>query len=355
MKAPIGFVPSLLFATALAGCDPQEVISAPDSGTVYVQKSERTSFHGFVFDPEAFFFSANTCKENCGGGQVTLLGSDHFRRSAVPGATFTVLDEAGKVRGTSPSTDQQGAFNMEPLEVEDRTPLFTTVSPPQGPFTPPPATADDPAIPPSELMTTRALRTLDPQIAHCIVPQQALVSRNGVLEAVLKYLAAQGIPLTHDDLVNPALFGGVGVWWAYAPGAAFADAMSIGGVSMEVSQGDVLYLDWAPPQHASLPANVKSIQSERGFYVADGATETRIGVAVILVPPVEPAAPIRVNALFRDNAQSATARRPWVFDRASFDIHPGVISHGAIRAMVKDEPREVLDPALCVPPDGYLQ
>lgn len=289
-----GFALLVVGSILSAGCNnpevlpPQQTSYGPTGGTNVV------NMNGFTWDPEAFWFMFAMCGQDCPIPPVTVPGVPMFDGSLVQGALVNIADPlqpTAPVATTSP-TPADGTWFLQHLPSRADVPFFTftvfdastlgggTALQPAPPL---------PPVPAAGYLPTLSLRPIVTRSTNCLGISADMISDSGIAEAVAKYLTTRGQATTVVDLLNPAKFGGVVVFWMYGPNGVSVRVPAFG-TDMQASTGTVLRIDWAPP--GALPS---AIQSKRGFFVNSNAPVSPIGVTVTLLPPSSSPEPTMVN------------------------------------------------------------
>lgn len=310
------------------GVAPAESSFVPEAQFVSADQAKMvTKVSGVAWDPEAFFISIAQCGQlnpptGCGIPPFLGEGNALYKRAAVVGASVSALDPlARSTVGAPSSTNPVGFWSLPTVPSRADVPFFitsagqgaiaTTTPLPGPPFTP---------IAPTQYFPTQMMRPIRTVNGHCTSQEAVHIGRNGILEAVAKYLSVvKGQPTLVDDLINPTIFHAVVVIDAFHPGNPALRAPAAN-VSVEASAGQVYYIAWAPPTVP--PANLRST---RGFIVSDTATAAPIGIAVVVVPATSPRPPV-ITYSIKDGVTDSVERRPWVFTAVTAPPASGVIS-----------------------------
>ncbi len=310
------------------GTAPEESSFFPEAQFVSADSVKlNTRISGLAWDPEAFFMSIAACGQvnpptGCGIPPFLGEGNAIYKRAAVIGASVSAFDPtirppANMIVGTTSSTTPVGFWSVPDVPSRADSPYFitssgagaitATVSPP---FTTP--------IPPTTYFPTRMMRPIRAVNGHCTSQEAVHIGKNGILEAVAKYMSVtQGRPTVVDDLADPTQFHAVVVVDAFHPGNGALRAPAAN-VSVEATAGQVYYISWAPPNVP--PANLRST---RGFMVQDGASTAPIGIAVVVVPATSPKPPV-ITYSIKDGITDSVERRPWVFTAVTAPPAPGI-------------------------------
>jgi len=331
---------SILGALLLgAGCQsesgaPEESKFIPRPKMISVQeasaKVNTTRVTGFVWDPEAFFTSFVECTQVCKAPipQLPPLLLDNnplLLRTVIRGAQVSLVDLEGSA-GPLPTvaSDPLGIW-VQPRVPSRKAPYYARTTG-QGAL---PAEAIFPVLsplPPVNYLPTVTMRPIHTDVVDgCYGIDAAQLSEKGILQAVAKYLTAKGTSTSATDLTNPARFGGVTVFWLYMPGFSSLRAPG-GGTTIEASSGQVLNVEWAPP--GVLPPPLSDLQSERGFFVAEGAPVSSVGISVVLLP-ANSTAPVKYSV--KDPQTNAALARPWKAPDITLAPQPSVITFGGIQ------------------------
>lgn len=328
----------LALALLGAGCGGPE--QQPTDQTPYGKRAPVTLPSGYAWDPEAFFFSLQSCVTSCGDPAVTDNASYHFRRAQVSGAAVSLYNPAtlASVVTSDPSGDD-GFWTTAAAPSGDTVyfPSVTAVPVPSLPHRADPGypasstSPGDPPVPAAPYLATATLRPVALTQPSCWLPRVAVASNGGVLQAVAKFLTASGQRTAANDFVNPQAYGGVAVVWRYAPAeSSTLEADMADHTTVTASAGRVLHLDWAAPGDPGLPTAITAIQSARGFYVAVSASSSPIGVSVVLLPAAASATNITFTAT--DPRTDAAKHRPYQFSPVTRPIRPGLVSYVELQA-----------------------
>ncbi len=305
-----------------------EIVPQTQARFSEARKVNVTTVTGFVWDPEAFWFTLASCGQTCPIPPIRIPGVPIFDRSLVNGTAVALFD---------PVTAQATLTAAKPTGTDGAFELLGVPSRPGPPFlafatrTGPESTALTPAGPPTltpvpaaAYLPTLTMKPIFTRTTNCIGQGAALVSDKGALEAVAKYLSQQGSATTVADLINPARFGGVAVLWAYRAAGPPVRVPAFG-VKVTTSGGTLLPINWAPPG-APLPPPLLALQSHRGFFVDTSAPQAPLGLAVLLLPPLQgPPSPTQLAVV--DPVNNAADGRPWAFPPLPpMVIAPGLIS-----------------------------
>lgn len=325
----------------LGWCGCTTSASPPDAGVYGPTVDAGTSVNGFVWDPEAFFFTVATCGPGCPFPPVRAPGTPPLKRSLVAGAKVSLFDPVQKKPAYSAPdlTGANGLWFMTGIPSRAMPPFFAfTVEaqpppPPDGgaPMMGPPL----PPIPPATYLPTFTLRPIATLWTFCEGQAAALIGDSGILEAVANYLTNAGTPTTVADFIDPTKYGGVVVIWNFQLGSPVLRAPA-GGTTLAASMGQVLMIDWAPPGLPSLPPPVLAIQSQRGFYVSSNPT-SNIGVSVTTLPPVMGPPPM-VTFTPSDPVTDPTKNRPFNYAPVTAPVPSKVITFGERLAIFPNAP-----------------
>ncbi|WP_147448700.1 hypothetical protein [Corallococcus terminator] len=373
------FVGTLLGASLLGvGCQES---GTPASSTfvprpVYVNREPAgltTRLTGFTVDPEAYFINLAMCSElygpvvngrkQCPLPPLYAEFSPLFQRSTVRESLVTVLDTVPDATGQPPAppppvmASTAGLWTIEKVPtrpwpkgpVQGPPPIYLVLSLGQG------ALANDaptpfplPPVPVGNYLPTAAARPVVTGHSACVGLEAIQVSDKGIVEAVAKFLSTEGTPVTVQDLLNPAKYAGVTVFWLYRPGFPVFRVPGEN-TTVEATAGRVLTLEWAPPG-APLPPPLAAIQSTRGFFVAPGAPVSSLGLVAIVHPPLM-GPPVPVVYTPKDLTTSTVENRPWKTDPLVLPPTPGVITFAGLQladAVPLNQPN-IPPPTTCVP------
>lgn len=325
--------------------------TAPAESTFYpvpqfVDTKPKTSrLSGFSWDPEAFFMNVAFCGMSCPIPPFLLDNSPLYLRAALQGATIAPIDPTnGNPAATPVPTDDSGLWTIPSVASRDNPPYFLAALP-TGSLTTAPIGPPLPAIPAGGYVPTVTLRPVVVRNSVCAVQEAAGLSTVGILEAVAKYLTVSGRTTSVQDLVNPAKYANVVVFWLYHPGSPLL-RVPADGTTVEASAGEVLHIDWAPP--GTPPANLRST---RGYIVSEPATTSPLGVSVVLLPAGSNVPPV-VTYSFVDPTVDVSQSRPWFFPPIQAPPTPGVVNFAGTQLWRADEPNGPAGPPppyLCLP------
>lgn len=344
------FVGTLLGAALLnAGC--QESSSSPAASNftprpVYENREPEgltTRLSGFAVDPEAYFFNLANCAvppAQCPLPPLYAEFSPLFQRSVVRGALVTLQDTVpDPATGQPPApgapvpSDAQGLWTMEKVPTRRGAPYFvlsvpgpgTVANDVAGPFPLPP-------VPAGNYLTTMTVRPVVPAHSACVGLEALQMSDQGILDAVARSLSAESAPatVTVADLLNPAKYGGVTVFWLYAPGFPVF-RVPADNTTVEASSGRVLHVEWAPP--GALPPALAPLQSARGFFIPPGppAASSSVGIIVVVQPPLM-GPPATITYTVKDTLEIAPGQGPrFVFQPLDVPQVPGLVTFAGLQ------------------------
>ncbi len=279
---------------------------------------------GFLWDLEAYAYRFLTCAQPCELPPITVPGTPLFDWSQVKGAQVHLFDPASATPryAAEAATGANGTFRVEHVETRVGPPYFPLLTAAgaaqavnQGP----------PGLPPGKFLPTLSLRPVATGNSYeCLMVSSLAASDAGVVEAVAKYLTAQGTVTTAADLVDPAKTGGLALWFLYMPGPSSLRVPAFG-TAVKASAGQVLPINWAPPGVGPAP-----LQSARGFFVDAAAPVSAMGITAVVLPPGPPA-PVQFTA--QDSATDMG--RPWAFPPLpAMVVPPGVVSVGELPGLL---------------------
>jgi hypothetical protein len=343
--------PALLGACLLAmGCE-EPATQAPSSFIPEVQyvPADSVSLHtrisGVAWDPEAYFIYLTECGPTCPMPPFLSEGIPLYQRAAIRDAAISAFDPLTQTTtGAAVTTDGVGIWTLPQVPSRSTAPYFV-VSAAQG--TIPTEQIGPPlaVVPPTQYVRTLTLRPLSTVGGSCLSQEAIHIGSTGVLEAVAKYLTANGKPTLVEDLLDPTRYHSVTVLGLFHGGNG-ANRAPADLTSVEVSVGQVYHIDWATP--GTSPAERRSA---RGFIVTESPT-TPVGFAVVLVPATLPR-PAQITYKVKDTKQDAVARRPWVYPPISAPPQPGLVTF--IGAQMGYQPPSIPlfqlppPPSACVP------
>jgi hypothetical protein len=346
---------ALLTGTVLLGLGCAQEVEDPGSSNAFPQPTYiqdepadlKTRVHGFVWDPEAFFLSFVTCGgESCPLPPMLFDYSPLYLRSVVQQAPLLPLNPmSGQPLLPAPVvSDASGLWSMAVPWRDDG--MFFPMTPGSGSLSTAPL-FPLPPIPPATYLPTVTLRPVTTRSGTCTGIEAISASNNGILDAVVKNLSlTTGTPTTVADLLNPAKFLGVTVFWSFQPGFPYF-RFPAQDIALEASSGQVIHVQWAPP--GSLPPEAAPLQSPRGFFAPPGAPTSNFGIAVVLhrngaaTPPV-------VRYQVKDPKENAAQLRPYRYMPIDAPPIPGVITYAAPQLWYSTGPStDPVSPTACVP------
>jgi hypothetical protein len=321
-----------------------------------------TRIAGLSWDPEAYFIALAGCQVN--PDHVPMCrpapgappfppfiseGLPTFSRAAVTGAAISAWDPLTQAAvGSSFAPAPNGFFEVEGVPSRADVPFYmfssgagTTNEPP-----PPPAGPGfpGPTIVKTTYLPTVSTRPINTMFSTCVAQEAVVIGRNGVLEAVAKYLTSTGRPTVVSDFMDPTRYHSVAVVVTHHAGNQALRAPA-DGISLEGTQGEVYVLDWATP-------DADPLRSARGFKVTNAPTSP-VGFNVVLFRATNQR-PQTITYKFKDTRTDSAAIRPWVYPELKEPPHSGVVTYIGAQMGYKptDEyPRASLGapPALCIP------
>ncbi len=337
---------ALLLAVVATGCTYELPTEGVDGGatprpvTRYAPTVDpQTIVAGYVWDPEAYWVSLALCGPACPIPPLVMPGIPHFEAAVVRRAEvklFDPLSNSATLSASAPS-GAQGSYSVMGVPSRGDVPFFPTAVTPDAPA------ATDGGAQPVTYLPTFTMRPVVTSWTQCLAISTVQASTIGILDAVAQAESQPGAPVAVADLVNPAKYGGVAVFWMYQPlgGSVRVPAF---GTRMDANVGRVLLIDWAPP--GVLPAAAK--QSPRGFHVGAGPV-SGFGISVVLLPPLAgPPAPVTFTPV--DPVTDLPNGRPWKFPALPPTvIAPGMISFGELPG-IPPGPAGAPPAWLCLPP-----
>jgi hypothetical protein len=319
---------------------------------------------GFSVDPEAYFINLALCAPpgQCQMPPLYAEFSPLLQRALVRNVPVTLTDTlpdpaTGQPPPPPPPTvsNAAGLWTVEKFPTR-RGPPFLVLSPAnQGTL------ANDvpvpmPPVPVGNYLTTVSVRPVVPAHSACVGLEALQMSDNGIMDAVARRLSAEGPAVTVADLINPARYGGVTVFWFYRPGFPVfrvpADSTTV-----EATSGRVLNVEWAPPG-ALQPTPLAPFQSPRGFFIPPGppAPSSSIGVVAVVHPAFPPGPPPVVTYTVKDTksdvAGGPVEGRPWLFPQPlQLPVIPGVVALGGLQLASKlpSTTPQLPPPSTCIP------
>lgn len=323
----------------------------------------QTRIAGLSWDPEAYFIALAGCGMDpshvpmCRPCPVCdpfppfiAEGLPMFSRAAVTGASISAWDPLTQAAvGTATAPAPNGFFEVEDAPSRADVPFYM-FSAGDGSTNEPPLPPNGPGYPgPTIVKTTYfptvSTRPINTMFSTCTSQEAVSIGRNGVLEAVAKYLTSQGRPTAVTDFTDPTRYHSVAVVVTHHAGNGALRAPA-DGISLEGTQGEVYVLDWAPP-------DADPLRSARGFKVNNALATSPVGFNVVLMRATSPR-PDTITYKFKDTRTDSVARRPWAFREIKEPPHAGVITYIGAQAGYKapdDIPRYSLGipPNACVP------
>lgn len=304
---------------------------SPDSVSLH------TRISGVAWDPEAFFMNVRNCGPTCPMPPFLSEGIPLYQRSAVRGGSISAFDPVTqRAAGAAVATDAVGLWVLPEVPSRADAPFFIRTAA-QGALPTEPIGPPLPAVPPTQYLPTHTLRPIPTINSVCVSQEAVHIGRNGVLEAVAKYLTLQGRPTQVSDLLSNR-YHSVAVIGLFHAGNG-ANRAPADETSVEVSGAQVFHIDWAPP--GSSP---DELRSARGFIVTEEPT-TPVGFAVVLVPSTQPR-PTTIEYKIKDTKTDRVARRPWMYPPISAPPIPGVVTF--IGVQMRYQPPSI--PVFSLPP-----
>jgi hypothetical protein len=316
----------LLLATGCGSEPPADPVRLPDDAVFGPPRTTSTSeLAGFAWDPEAFYINLMSCGPECPPIRSMLSDLNPiFAYSKVQGSVIVVFDPIlGAPAGFADApTGPDAQWRVPAVPSRDQGPYFVVTGPPPGPgpvasLVQPPAGSVVAPIATTSYLPTFTARPIVARNTACYFQEAAHVGGNGVLDAVAKYRTAKGQTTAVADLMNPAKFVAVTVFWLWEP-RDFPNLLTPAtSTTIESSGGIKYHIGWAKP-------GTRTDQSARGFYVVDSAASSPSGITVILVPTGFPA-PV-VHYQVADTITNAEAHRPWGFLPLDVPPVPGQVT-----------------------------
>lgn len=355
---------TLGIASAMGCNDPNTSTLTRNSAGEPIPRVVPAGIHvnGVAFDLEYFQWSTGHCppppedetppSDACPEPFLVPMYSPHLDASPIPRARVSVVDpDYSKMVSSESVTDFTGAFNLRGVipsregYAHLRAEIDKTAPAPAGePAVP---HAWDPRVPPFPevaYVPTITAFAIESGTASCINQRAVLLSDRGILDAVARHLSTPSKPVSVANLLDPARFGGVLVWWNREP----SDMMywkPAKGVTTEVSTGTTYSVSWDLPG-----AGPAGAQSPLGFFVsADPAAN--IGLTATVLPPSGESGTL-VTATVTDPVTDETKGRPFAFHQlVPLSVRPGVATY--VDNLAVTEPMTYafapLTPEFCVP------
>ncbi|WP_338869011.1 hypothetical protein [Myxococcus stipitatus] len=269
---------SFLLSAVLGGCaDSEAPFIPPTDQAPHVDPPARTAnIAGVVFDPEAFFFTMMMFPvEGDDGPPPAVFDGPYLGNAAITGGQVTLTSPEGR-EVVLPPAPPGGVWQAIAVPAGDTTAYIASATPPAegvefDPESPVP-------LPTATYFRTTYVRPIVTSVSQCLGQSALLVGSAGALDAVAQHLTAAGTPTTVADLLNPAKTGGVALLWVHGPsfpGDLFLSPLD--SVAGEASAGQLIALDWAPPEGA--PG-----QSPMGFAALPDAV-SMVGYFALVLPP----------------------------------------------------------------------
>lgn len=295
------------------------------------QNLNTTRVTGYAYDPEAFFLSFFECTQKClppipGLPPFVIDNNPLFFRSVIRGAQVSMVNQDGSTASAAPAATDPAGVWLHPRLPSRVAPYYPRTTG-EGAL---PAEPIFPVLNPfpaniAYLPTMSVRPVFTDLVPGCISVEAGQLSKQGILQAVAKFLTTKGTSTSADDFVNPDRFGGVTVFWLHQPGFSALRAPAAN-TTVEATSGQVLNVAWAPPG-TPLPPPLLEIQSERGFFVTEGAPVSGMGISVVLH---QPGATAPVTYSIKDPQTNAATARPWKADPITIAPLPGVITYAGI-------------------------
>ncbi|MFP2900007.1 hypothetical protein [Corallococcus sp. 4LFB] len=322
---------------------------------------------GFTVDPEAYFINLANCAPppaQCALPPLYAEFSPLLQRAVVRNAPITLQDTVpdpatGRPPDPAPPTlsSAAGLWTLDKVPTR-RGPPFFVLSLGSLPALPAqPTLANDvpapfplPPVPEGNYLPTLTIRPVVPAHSACVGLEALQVSDKGLMEAVAKYLSlTDGTSVTVADLLNPARFGGITVFWLYRPGFPVF-RVPASNTTVEASSGRVLNIEWAPV--GALPPALAPFQSTRGFFIPPGppAPNSSLGLVAIVHPPLM-GPPGNVTYTAKDATTSVPENRPWSLMPLELPQIPGLVTFAGLQMApaVPSKTPSIPPPSTCVP------
>jgi hypothetical protein len=343
----------------------------PRPGVLAAPTEEPSSYvTGFAIDPEAFLMNLVACGPTCPIPPLLLDVSPLYLSSMVRTAPVTLLDPAAGAPVAPPGlSSDEGTWALPKVKSATATYLPLSVGGDSAKLaTNVPSPVPLANIPPAgRYLSTVTLRPVAPAYPQCIAVEAVHTSDNGVLEAVAKYLTiVEKQNTTVADLINPARYSGVNVFWLSMPGFAFLrvpttppettppppNPLAVPNTTVKIAQGPasrVFNIQFAPKNDPRLPPEVHALQSARGFFVAPGLESSNVGVVVILhATSTAPFTPVLYQV--EDKVTNAAMFRPYKFAPVGAPVIPGLVTAASLQLAYSDAgPPGALPPNFCLP------
>ena len=309
---------ALVLVALLAGCDEGAPVSGGMDGGMI--ESAVASVSGFVWDPEAFWWTTAMCGQDCPFPPLTVPFVPSMIRSLINGSQVVLIDPAtGMPASVAPElTTPNGDWHMNQVPSRPDPPFFMLAAPPAMGTDPVPNKSFGPPIPAApdaNYLPTLVLKPVVTRWTDCTFQSAPLASDAGILSALALYLTSQGTPTQVTDFIDPMKYGGVVITWMFIPGPPVL-RVPAQGTQVTADAGTMYPIAWAPPG-----LGPPGLQSPRGFFV--GATGG-IGASVLLLPPAM--GPTPVNFTFSDPVTDEASGRPWQFPSVpTIPVLPGVV------------------------------
>ncbi|NOK17075.1 hypothetical protein [Corallococcus carmarthensis] len=359
------FVGTLLGAALLnAGCSESSTPAASTFTPLPTYENREpegliSRLSGFTVDPEAYFINLANCAPppaQCALPPLYAEFSPLLQRSVVRGALVTLQDTVpDPATGMPPApgapvpSDAQGLWTLPKVPTRKGAPFFV-LSVGQGTLAndvPPPFL---PNVPEGNYLPTLTIRPVVPGHSACVGLEALQVSDKGILEAVAKYLTATGgTAVTVANLLDPARFGGVTIFWLYRPGFPVF-RVPAANTTVEATSGRVFNIEWAPV--GALPPPLAPFQSTRGFFIPPGppAPNSSLGLVAIVHPPLM-GPPGTVTYTAKDATTSTADNRPWSLMPLALPQIPGLVTFAGLQMSpaVPSATPSIPPPSTCLP------
>ncbi|MBZ4372509.1 hypothetical protein NR800_12125 [Corallococcus interemptor] len=321
---------------------------------------------GFTVDPEAYFLNLANCAPppaQCALPPLYAEFSPLLQRAVVRNAPITLQDtQPDPATGQPPApgaptvSDANGIWTLDKVPTRRGAPFLvlslggqaTLANNATLPLPPPLPTL--PPVPEGNYVPTLTVRPVVPAHSACVGLEALQMSDKGILEAVAKSLTAEGTPTTVADLLNPARFGGVTVFWMYRPGFPVF-RVPAANTTVTATSGRVLNVEWAPP--GALPPALAPFQSTRGFFIPPGppAPNSSLGIVAVVHPPLMGPPPV-VHYEAKDVTTSDPEGRPWsLMQPVDLPVIPGVVTFAGLQLVSKtpSSTPQIPPPSTCLP------
>jgi hypothetical protein len=328
------FAIHLCLAATLAGCSGGgSPPPAPVQGSEFYSElpARKSLVSGIVYDPEAFYYAFVTfpAPPDQLPPPALFLGIPYLLRTTPMEAQVSML--SGTSVASQTVSAPNGVWEVGDLPVGSDTVYQVQAKPPAAgvSFFDNPEVFPPEAFPPIPLVDYYPTTTVRPIVlsaSACPLQVATLVGREGALGAVAKLLTKTKAT-TVADLLNPAKYGGVLLFWVYSPSPVldvFDQPMP--GIVATASRGTVYTIGWAGSDPEVPSAAGK--RTEMGYYATSSATKSPLSYFAVVLPAGS-TGPVTLN--FTDTVTTPDGEepgpggpRPWSIPEVTLTPGPGV-------------------------------